>query len=483
VILDRVSSVPPSPVVVVLAAGHGTRMRSPLPKVLHPICGLPMVAWPVRAALDAGAHRVVVVGSPGAELSEHLPAGTVVAVQPEARGTGDAVRCAAPHLEAGRPVVVLAGDVPLITGAAIADLVAAHADGGAAATMLTMRLADPSGYGRVVRDERGDVLRVAETKAAGDATAAELAIDEVNTGVLCFDGGALLDALPALRADNAQGELYLPDTLPLLRAAGHRVAAHETGDRSVGLGVNDQVDLAAVRAIAQARIVEAHLRAGVTVIDPATTIIDADVRIGAGTVVDPGCQLEGATAVGAGCRVGPHATLRSAELGDGVTVLHSVLDGCRVEDGAAVGPFAYLRPDAHLGRRSKAGAFVEIKNSNIGVGAKVPHLSYVGDADVGDATNLGAGTITANYDGTHKHRTRIGADVRGAVHTSLVAPVAVGDGAVLAAGSTITEDVPAGALGVARARQRNIEGYATRDGAPKAPPAGTGAAAREGHGA
>jgi bifunctional UDP-N-acetylglucosamine pyrophosphorylase/glucosamine-1-phosphate N-acetyltransferase len=454
----------PSPVVVVLAAGHGTRMRSPLPKVLHPICGLPMVAWPVRAALDAGAHRVVVVSSPGVDVGEHLPEEVVVVAQPEARGTGDAVRCAAAHVEADRPVVVLAGDVPLITGATIAGLVAAHADGGAAATMLTMRLGDPTGYGRVIRDEHGDVLRVAETKAPGDATAAELAIDEVNSGVLCFSGAALLEALPGLRADNAQGELYLPDTLPVLRAAGQRVAAHRTGEPSMGLGVNDQIDLAAVRAIAQGRIVEAHLRAGVTVIDPAGTVIDADVRIGAGTVVEPGCQLEGRTAIGAGCRVGPHATLRSAELADGVTVLHSVLDRCRVGDGATIGPFAYLRPDAHLGPRSKAGAFVEIKNSNIGAGTKVPHLSYVGDADVGDGTNLGAGTITANYDGRHKHRTRIGDGVRGAVHTSLVAPVAVGDGAVLAAGSTITEDVPADALGIARARQRNVAGYATRDG-------------------
>jgi bifunctional UDP-N-acetylglucosamine pyrophosphorylase/glucosamine-1-phosphate N-acetyltransferase len=459
-----ISSATSAPVVVVLAAGHGTRMRSPLPKVLHPICGVPMVGWPVRAALAAGAHRVVVVGSPGTDLTAQLPDGVVLATQPEACGTGDAVRWAAEHLDADRPVVVLAGDVPLLTAETIAELVAAHAADGAAATMLTLRLPDPSGYGRVVRDERGDVLRVVETKAPGDATDAELAIDEVNSGVLCFSGAALLEALPQLRADNAQGELYLPDVLPLLRAAGHRVAAHETTDPSVGLGVNDQAGLAAVRALAQARIVDEHLRAGVTIIDPAGTVIDADVRIGAGTVIDPGCQLEAATRVGAGCRVGPHATLRGAQLGDGVTVLHSVLDRCRVADGATVGPFAYLRPDADLGAGAKAGAFVEIKNSNIGERAKVPHLSYVGDADVGAGTNLGAGTITANYDGRDKHRTRIGAGVRGAVHTSLVAPVAVGDGAVLAAGSTITEDVPAGALGVARARQRNVEGYAARDG-------------------
>jgi bifunctional UDP-N-acetylglucosamine pyrophosphorylase/glucosamine-1-phosphate N-acetyltransferase len=458
-----VTSSATAPVVVVLAAGHGTRMRSPLPKVLHPICGLPMVAWPVRAALAAGAHRVVVVGSPGTDLAGALPEGVIRATQPDARGTGDAVRWAAEHLEAGRPVVVLAGDVPLITAETIGDLVAAHAGSGAAATMLTLRLDDPSGYGRVVRDEQGDVLRVVETKAPGDATPEELAIDEVNSGVLCFDGAALLDALPRLRADNAQGELYLPDTLALLRADGRRVAAHRTEDPSVGLGVNDQADLAAVRALAQARIAAAHLRDGVTIVDPARSVIDADVAIGAGTVIDPGCQLEGSTHVGAGCRIGPQATLRDARVGDGVTVLHSVLDRCRVADGAAVGPFAYLRPDAELGPRAKAGTFVEIKNSNIGEGAKVPHLSYVGDADVGAATNLGAGTITANYDGRAKHRTTIGAGVRGAVHTSLVAPVEIGDGAVLAAGSTITEDVPAGALGIARARQANVEGYAERD--------------------
>jgi bifunctional UDP-N-acetylglucosamine pyrophosphorylase/glucosamine-1-phosphate N-acetyltransferase len=329
--------------------------------------------------------------------------------------------------------------------------------------MLTMRLDDPAGYGRVVRDARGDVLGVVETKAAGDATPEQLAIDEVNTGVLCFDGAPLLDALGRLDDDNAQGELYLPDTLPLLRAAGRRVRAHEAADADVCLGVNDQAGLAVVRALAQRRIVDAHLEAGVTVVDPARTVIDADVRIGAGTVIEPGCQLEGATVAGAGCRIGPHATLRDAELGDGATVLHSVLDGCTLAAGASAGPFAYLRPNARLGEGAKAGTFVEIKNSDIGVGAKVPHLSYVGDADVGAGTNLGASTITANYDGRSKHRTRIGAGVKGAVHTSLVAPVTVGDGAVLAAGSTITEDVPAGALAVARARQRNVEGYATRE--------------------
>ncbi|WCB91655.1 Bifunctional protein GlmU [Baekduia alba] len=332
-------------------------MRSPLPKVLHPICGRPMVAWTARAALGAAADRVIVVAGPGADLAPHVPDAVIVATQPEARGTGDAVRCAAEHLDADRPVVVLAGDVPMVTAATVTDLVAAHTRARAALTVLTMRLDEPAGYGRVVRDERGDVLRVVETKQPGDATAAELAIDEVNTGVLCFDGGALLATLPALKPDNAQGELYLSDTPALLRAAGHRIAAHETGDAAVCLGVNDQADLVAVRAVAQARILDAHLRAGVTIVEPATTVIDADVRIGPGTVVEPGCQLEGATVVGAGCRVGPHATLRSARLGDRVSVLHSVLEDCAVEDDAAVGPFAHLRsgvtpPSAARGPRA-----------------------------------------------------------------------------------------------------------------------------------
>jgi bifunctional UDP-N-acetylglucosamine pyrophosphorylase / glucosamine-1-phosphate N-acetyltransferase len=344
----------PSPVVVVLAAGHGTRMNSPLPKVLHPICGRPMVAWPARAALDAGAQRVVVVGGPDRALAPHLPERTELVVQAEARGTGDAVRCAAGHIDPARPVVVLAGDVPLITAETIARLVEAHAAGGAAATMLTMRLEDPTGYGRVVRDEHGDVMRVVETKQPGDATLAELIIREVNTGVLCFDGAALLEVLGSLAADNAQGELYLPDTLALLRAAGRRVSAYQSSDPTVCLGINDQADLADVRRLAQRRIADGHLRAGVTIVDPARTVIDVDVRIGAGTVIEPGCQLEGRTTIGAACHVGPHVTMRDSELGDGASVLHSVVIGVTVAAGATVGPFAHLRP----GATAEAGRFV-----------------------------------------------------------------------------------------------------------------------------
>lgn len=333
----------PSPVVLVLAADHGAGMNSPLPKLLHPICGRPMVAWPARAALDAGAHRVVVVGGPDRALAPHLPERTVLAVQATPRGTGDAVRCAAEHIDRERPVVVLAGDVPLITAETIARLVVAHAASGAAATMLTMTLEDPAGYGRVVRDERGDVVRVAETTEPGEATLTELAIREVNTGVLCFDGAALLDVLEGLEAD-------LPGTLPLLRAAGRRVAAYETGDVPVCLGVNDQIDLADVRALAQRRIAQGHLRAGVRIVDPSRTVIDAEVRIGAGTVIEPGCQLEGRTTIGAGCTVGPHVTMRDSELGDGASILHSVAIGVTVDACATVGPFAYLHPEVALRR-------------------------------------------------------------------------------------------------------------------------------------
>jgi bifunctional UDP-N-acetylglucosamine pyrophosphorylase / glucosamine-1-phosphate N-acetyltransferase len=335
----------PSPVVVVLAAGHGTRMNSPLPKVLHPICGRPMVAWPVHAAHDAGAHRVVVVGGPDRALAPHLPERTVLVTQREARGTGDAVRCAAEHIDPARPVVVLAGDVPLITAETVARLVEAHDASGAAATMLTMRLEDPTGYGRVVRDERGDVVRVAETKNEGDATLSELAIREVSTGVLCFDGAALLAVL-------GSHEIRLP--------VGQRVATYESDDATA---IKNQVDLARVRALAQRRIAEAHLRAGVTIVDPARTVIDADVRIGAGTVIEPGCQLEGRTMIGAGCQVGPHVTMRDSELGDGASILHSVAAGAAIAARAKVGPFAYLRPGTRIDADVKVGSFEEIKSS------------------------------------------------------------------------------------------------------------------------
>lgn len=451
-----------APTVVILAAGQGTRMRSSTPKVLHPICGRPMILWPIRAAQAAGAARVVVVDNPDRRLEEVLPDGVRVVVQAQPRGTGDAVKAAAGEIDPDAAVIVLAGDVPLITAEAIGELARAHADSGAAATMATMELADPTGYGRVVRGSDGSVERVVETKVAGDATAAELAIREVNTGVLAFAGSALLKALEGLGSDNAQGELYLPDVLPVLRDAGQPVRAHLISDPTLMLGVNDRVDLAQVTALAQRRIAEGHMRAGVTLIDPGSTSIDADVTIGRDTVVEPSTFLRGATRIGDNCVVGPLSTLIDCELGDGVTVLHAYADRARLQAGALVGPFAYLRPGAELGERSKVGTFVEVKNATIGAGSKVPHLSYVGDAVVGRNSNLGAGTITVNYDGQRKHRTHIGDNVRGGSDTMFIAPVTVGDGAWTAAGSVITEDIPPGALGVARARQHNVEGYVER---------------------
>ena len=452
----------PEPTVVILAAGEGTRMRSALPKVLHPLCGRPLIAWPVAAAREAGAGRVIVVDNPKRRLQEHLPEGVEVAIQEEPRGTGDAVAAAASLLDPTATVVVINGDVALLTAEAIRALVEAHEAAGAGATMATMELDEPGAYGRVIRDSDGSVLRVAEAKTAGDATAEELEIREVNAGVYAFDGGALVAALQTLDTDNAQGELYLPDVLPAMRSAGHGVAAHPISDPDLTHGVDDRVDLAYAHRVAQRRILERHMREGVTIVDPASTRIDATVTIGRDTVVEPFAQLIGETSIGADTHLGAMTTLIDTHVGDGVTILHSHLTGARVDAGAIVGPFSYLRPGAHLHPKAKAGTFVEIKNSEIGAGTKVPHLSYIGDADIGPGTNIGASNVTANYDGRTKHRTTIGAGVKTSVDTTFVAPVTVGDNAYTGAGSVITEDVPPGALGIARARQTNIEGYADR---------------------
>jgi bifunctional UDP-N-acetylglucosamine pyrophosphorylase/glucosamine-1-phosphate N-acetyltransferase len=448
---------------VVMAAGQGTRMRSRVPKVLHPICGRPMVLWPVRAALEAGAAAVVVVQGADAALADALDGEDVVlAVQPKPDGTGGAVAAAAEHVDPELPVVVLSGDVPLVTADAIAALVRTHAERGAGATMATTILDDPSGYGRVVRGPDGHVEDVVETKVAGDARPEHLAIREVNTGIFCFDGAALLDALPRLTTDNAQGERYLPRVLPLIRERGGEVHAHIVDDAGLVLGINDRTQLAEVTAIAQRRIIEGHQRTGVTFAAPVTCTVDVDVAIGQDSLVEPGSHLRGATAVGGACTIGPNTTLIDTTTGDGCTVLQSHAVGAVLHERVSVGPFAYLRPGTVLRDASKVGTYVEVKNSVIGAGTKVPHLSYIGDADVGERTNLGAATITANYDGRNKHRTTIGSDVKSAVDVTFVAPVSVGDGSYTGAGSIITEDVPDGALGIARARQTNIGGYAAR---------------------
>jgi bifunctional UDP-N-acetylglucosamine pyrophosphorylase/glucosamine-1-phosphate N-acetyltransferase len=451
-----------APTVVIIAAGEGTRMRSALPKVLHPLCGRPLILWPVAAAQEAGAGKVVVVDNPQRRLEDRLPDGVLVAIQEQPNGTGDAVAAAGEHIDADATVVVINGDVPLITAEALTELIAAHEESGAAGTVATMELDDPTGYGRVVRDREGGVDRIVETKADGDATPEQLAIREVNTGVYAFAGASLLAALAEIDTDNAQGELYLPDVLPKLREAGKTIAAHIVSDHTLTLGVNDRVELAHARKLAQKRIHEAHGRNGVTIVDPDSTLIDVGVTIGRDTIVEPSTFIRGDTTIGDDCVIGPLTTLIDSTLGDGVSVPHSYLVSARVDDFGTIGPFAYLRPDAHLHPNAKAGAFVEIKNSTIGKGTKVPHLSYIGDADVGENTNIGAGNITANYDGRTKHRTTIGANVRTSVDTAFVAPVTVGNEAYTAAGSVITEDIPAKALGVARSRQKNIPDYADR---------------------
>jgi bifunctional UDP-N-acetylglucosamine pyrophosphorylase/glucosamine-1-phosphate N-acetyltransferase len=459
-----------APVVVILAAGQGTRMRSSVQKLLHPLCGRAIIAWPIAAARAAGAERIVLVDSPERRLEQFAGDGVQIAVQAETNGTAGAVRAAAGLIGCEDAVIVVNGDVPLIAATTLQALAAAHERSGAAATIATVTLEDPRGYGRVVRAPDGTVQRVVETKDPGDASELERRIREVNTGLFAFDGGALREALEHVRADNAQGELYLPDVLPVMRAHERTVEAFELGEAGVTaeelLQINDRVQLAGVTTVAQRQICERHMLAGVTIVDPAATTIDTDVQIGQDTVIEPGTALLGATTIGSGSTIGPASTLIDATVGDGATVLHAYVTGATIGDRVNVGPFAYLRPGTILREGSKAGTFVEIKNSDIGAGAKVPHLSYIGDANVGEGSNLGAATITANYDGYTKNRTTIGDRVKTSVDTTLMAPVTVGDDAYTAAGSVIGQDIPPGALGgspgVARAAQRNIEGYARR---------------------
>ena len=438
-------------------------MHSSLPKALHPVCGRPTVAWPILAAREAGAARVVAIVSPERDISAGLPADTETVSQPQPDGTGGAIRAAIDIVRDSGTVVVLSGDHPVISAAAIGGLLDAHGANGAAATVMTTELDEPGSYGRIVRADDGSLERIVEAKESGDATPAELEIKEVNAGTYVFDGAALAAALDGITNDNAQGEYYLGDVLPLIRAGGGEVTAHLVGDEAVTLGVNSRLDLARATAEARRRILEGHMLAGVTVTDPSATWIDADVKIAADATIEPGTSLRGRTEVGAGSVVGPNTTLIDSKLGERVAVPHSYLVECEVLDGCAVGPFAYIRPQTVLAEGAKAGAFVEIKNSRVGEGAKVPHLSYVGDAEIGAGSNLGAGTITANYDGFRKHRTVIGEHCRIGVDTMLVAPVSIGDGAYTGAGAVIRKDVPPGALAVPQEdRQRHIEGYAER---------------------
>jgi len=448
-----------------MAAGEGTRMRSSTPKMLHPVCGRPMVAWPILAAREAGAGRVAAIVSPGRDISAGLPDDVETVEQPVSDGTGGAIRAALPLIEESETVLVLSGDHPLISAEVISGFLAAHEATEAAATVMTIELEDPGSYGRVVRDSSGAVEQVVEAKAAGDAEDWQLEIREINAGTYAFDAAPLATALKSLSNDNAQGEYYLPDVFPALREAGHAVFAHKSEDLAVTMGVNNRVDLAAVEAEGRRRLREAHMLAGATIVDPASTWIDAGVEIAADARIEPGTTLKGETRIAEGAVVGPLSTLVDTSVGAGSQVLHSYLVGCDVRAGCSVGPFAYLRPGALLEDGAKAGTFVEIKNSQVGEGTKVPHLAYVGDAEIGPGSNLGAGTITANYDGFNKNRTVIGRDVRIGVDTMLIAPVEVGDAAYTGAGAVIKDDVPEGALAVSENAQRNIDGYAARKAA------------------
>ena len=445
-----------------MAAGEGTRMRSSVPKMLHPVCGRPMVAWPVLAARGAGAERVCVIVSPDRNVAEALPEGTETVVQAHPDGTGGAVRAALDAISGAGTVVVLNGDHPLVTAEHLREVGRVHEEARAAATVVTVDRPDPESLGRIVRDANGEFDRIVETKHSEGIPPEILAIDEVNANTFVFDAAALADAISRITNDNAAAEYYIGDAVNLMRREGQRVIAHKVGDLSVNIGVNNRAELARVSAIARGRILGRHMLDGVTVTDPGATWIDADVEIEPDAVIDPGTALRGKTRVGRASIIGPYTTAIDSTIGADVTAAHSYITNSEIADGCSIGPFAYLRPGSVVGPRSKVGTFVELKNTRIGRGTKVPHLSYLGDAEVGDETNIGAATITANYDGFRKHRTKIGHGVRTAVDTTLVAPVTIGDGAYTGANSAITEDVPRGALGIARPRQQNIEGYADK---------------------
>ncbi len=455
--------------VLVLAAGAGTRMRSDIPKVLHTLGGRSILAHALHS-LDkvAPQHLVVVLGhdreriAPAVtELADELGRGIDIAVQEEQLGTGHATACGLSALpeDFDGVVVVTAGDVPLLDADTLADLVDAHTAGPAAVTILTTTLSDPTGYGRIVRTQAREVIGIVEQ---ADATASQRAIREVNAGVYAFDISELRSALSRLRPHNAQQELYLTDVISIVRQDGHIVSAKHLDDSALVAGVNDRVQLSDLAAELNRRIVAAHQRAGVTVIDPASTWIDVAVTVGRDTVIHPGTQLLGHTRVGGRCQIGPDTTLSDVTVGDEASVIRTHGSSSTISDGATVGPFTYLRPGTVLGADGKLGAFVETKNSTLGTGTKVPHLTYVGDADIGEHSNIGASSVFVNYDGETKRRTTIGSHVRTGSDTMFVAPVTVGDGAYTGAGTVVRDDVPPGALAVSAGPQRNIEGWVAR---------------------
>jgi bifunctional UDP-N-acetylglucosamine pyrophosphorylase/glucosamine-1-phosphate N-acetyltransferase len=421
-----------------------------------------MVHWTIAAARDAGAEQVVVVVRPGEGVEDGLPDDVVAAPQTTGEGTGAAVLAAREHVADGSTVVILSGDHPLVSADTVAQLVATHEQENAAATLLTTDLLDPTAYGRIVRDDAGHVARIVETKDPTTVDPEHLAIREINIGAYAFDADALFAALDTVTEQG--GELYLTAVFEIFRRDGRTVAAHRTDDVLAAHGVNNRKDLIEVERHARRRLIDQHATNGVTFVNPDSVVVEVNVEIGEDTVIEPGTVLRGSTAIGSGCTIGPNSTLIDAELGDNVTALHAYITTALVGDDVTIGPFAYLRPGTKIGNGAKVGTFVEVKNSNIGAGTKIPHLSYIGDADIGDNSNIAAGNITANYHAGKKtkSRTTIGNSVKTGVDTMFVAPVDVGDGAYTAAGSVITEDVPPGALAVSRPEQKNVEGYAER---------------------
>lgn len=452
--------------VIVLAAGGGTRMRSKTMKVLHPVSGRSMIGHVLDAVAALQPRRVVaVVGNQreqvGPHIQELLP-DAVLAVQETQDGTGHAVRVAWERLDPPDrvgTVVVAYGDTPLLEGESLRAFAEDHVAAGRGVSILSGVVVDPHGYGRVLRDAEGAVTGIVEQR---DATPAQAAINEINSGILAFDATFLASALPRLTNDNANGEYYLTDTVHLAREDGLTVGAFPIDDVLQTEGANDRVQLAALAREKNQRVLVRWMREGVTVIDPATTWIDVDVRLERDVTILPGVQLLGATVVAEDAVIGPDSTLKDVEVGAGARVVRTHAELSVIGPGAGVGPFSYLRPGTVLGAGGKIGAFVETKSAVIGEGAKVPHLSYVGDADIGDGTNIGAGTIFANYDGVSKHRTVVGRHARTASNNTFVAPVHVGDGAGTGAGTVVREDVPPGALAVSAGPQRNIEGWADR---------------------
>ena len=466
--------------VVVLAAGGGTRMKSATMKVLHQIGGRSMLGHVLHAVSALDPHQVVtVVGHQREQVGPHAQAllpDTVLAVQETQDGTGHAVRVAAEAArEAGRElggdgtVLVCTGDTPLLRGESLADFVAAHAASGHAVSILSGDVPDPHGYGRILReggpaddgaqDLDAPVVAIVEEK---ECTTAQRAITEINSGILAFDAAFLRSALPRIGNDNAKGEYYLTDAIALAREDGRTVGAHLVPDVAETEGANDRAQLAKLGRLLNERVLDAWMKDGVTVVDPRSTWVDVTVTLAQDVTVLPGTQLLGATAVAAGATVGPDTTLRDVVVGEGASVVRTHGQGAEVGAGAVVGPFSYLRPGTRLGVHGKIGAFVEAKNAQIGEGSKVPHLSYVGDATIGEGTNIGAGTIFANYDGHEKHRTVVGDGARTGSHNTFVAPVRIGDGAMTGGGTVVREDVPAGALAVSAGPLRILEGWVAR---------------------